>query len=129
MGGGGAELDQARALIGRTAARLGYDETEIWDLKVAATEALTNALDHGEPTSDGLVHMRVGTSRGEITLEVWGGVKAGERPKVANNSGRGIAVISALVDDIELSRRQNSTMLRLSKRPGSKPAHGYARSL
>ncbi len=122
VGEGASELDDARALIERTAAGLGYDDAEVWDLKLAATEALTNALDHGEPTTDGLVHMRVGTSSGEITLEVWGGSKSRNGRKVGNHGGRGIAVISALVDDIELSRRQNSTVLRLSKRPKSRSA-------
>jgi EAL domain-containing protein (putative c-di-GMP-specific phosphodiesterase class I)/anti-sigma regulatory factor (Ser/Thr protein kinase) len=117
FGAGAIELGKARSMIERTASTLGYDDEEIWDLKLAATEAVTNALDHGEAPDDGLVHLRVGTLRSEILIEVWGGVQNGRKANGASTGGRGIAIISALVDDVELTQKAGSTMVRLSKRP------------
>jgi EAL domain-containing protein (putative c-di-GMP-specific phosphodiesterase class I)/anti-sigma regulatory factor (Ser/Thr protein kinase) len=118
FGEGELELGKARSMIERTATSLGYDDEEIWDLKLAATEAVTNALDHGEAPDDGLVHLRVGTQRSEILIEVWGGLQNGKKANGgASTGGRGIAIISALVDDVELTRKAGSTMVRLSKRP------------
>ncbi len=121
IGTDAASLDEARVAIERTATALGYSDDDIWDLKFAATEALSNAIDHGQPAPDGLVHLRVGSANGEILVEVWGGAKGGGE-KNGSNGGRGIAIMSALVDDVELSRHAGRTVVRLSKRSKSGPA-------
>ena len=73
------DLDAARRLIEQTAGRLGFDDSAIWDMKCAATEALTNALDHGAPSDDGKIHLRLGRDHGDMLLEVWGGGRANGR--------------------------------------------------
>ncbi len=122
VGPGAAGLDEARALVERAAAALGYGLEDIWDLKFATTEALTNAMDHGEPAVDGHVHMRVGSEHGEILVEVWGGARGNGATARDPSGGRGIAIMSALVDDVELSRHQGCTIVRLSKRAKARAA-------
>jgi EAL domain-containing protein (putative c-di-GMP-specific phosphodiesterase class I)/anti-sigma regulatory factor (Ser/Thr protein kinase) len=111
------DLDAARRLIEQTAGNLGFDDSAIWDMKCAATEALTNALDHGSPSSDGMIHMRLGRDHGDMLVEVWGGGKANGAAHVdATHRGRGIAIMTALMDDVEMRRHNGDTIVRLVKR-------------
>lgn len=111
------DLDAARQLIQQTAECLGFDDSAIWDMKCAATEALTNALEHGAPSGDGRIHMRLGRDHGDMLLEVWGGGKVNGAPHVdATHRGRGIAIMTALMDDVELRRSNGDMVVRLVKR-------------
>ncbi len=111
------DLDAARRLIEQTADGLGFDDSAIWDMKCAATEALTNALEHGAPSGDGRIHMRLGRDHGDMLVEVWGGGRANGAPHVdATHRGRGIAIMTALMDDVELRRSSGDMVVRLVKR-------------
>jgi len=121
-------LEAARALIERTATELGFDDGAIWEMKLAATEALTNAIDHGEPADDG-VHLAVRQERDHIVFEVWGGAAAPSPLQTdadPRDRGRGIAMMSALMDGVELRRHEGGTRIRLEKRRrrGEAPALG-----
>jgi EAL domain-containing protein (putative c-di-GMP-specific phosphodiesterase class I)/anti-sigma regulatory factor (Ser/Thr protein kinase) len=110
------DLDAARRLIEQSAGALGFDDTAIWDMKSATTEALTNAIEHGSPSADGKIHLRIGRDRGDVLIEVWGGGKANGAPHVdATHRGRGIAIMTALMDDVELLRNNGGTVVRLVK--------------
>jgi EAL domain-containing protein (putative c-di-GMP-specific phosphodiesterase class I)/anti-sigma regulatory factor (Ser/Thr protein kinase) len=118
-------LDRARELIQETAAQLGFDENAIWEMKLAATEALTNAIDHGPQGGGEGVHLRLAQDNGDMLLEVWGG---SERETSSNGDassrGRGIAVMTALMDNVELVRNADETLIRLAKRRSSKSNGG-----
>ena len=115
-------LGQARELIHSTALELGFDEAAIWDIKVAGTEALANAIEHGT-AGDGLIHMRLMPADGELLLEVSGGGKPGEASASSDpRRGRGIAIMSALMDEVALTRDGDATLLRLAKRLTPSPA-------
>ena len=52
-----------------------------------------------------------------MLLEVWGGGKANGAPHVdATHRGRGIAIMTALMDDVEMRRNNGDTVVRLVKR-------------
>jgi EAL domain-containing protein (putative c-di-GMP-specific phosphodiesterase class I)/anti-sigma regulatory factor (Ser/Thr protein kinase) len=110
-------LDRARRLIDEAAQELGYDEAAIWDMKTAATEALMNAVEHGPPSDDGLVRMRIVRRRGELRLEVWGGGEGDGPPSPAGTQrGRGIAIMTALMDEVEIKRDAEDATISLAKR-------------
>ena len=118
-------LDAARRLIEETATELGYDDAAIWEMKLAATEALMNAIEHGTPSEDGMVHLRLAREHGDMLLEVWGGGTGDPSPSDRGSSrGRGIAIMTALMDEIELKRDPESSRIRLAKRRGSVNAAG-----
>ena len=125
-------LDHARTLIGETAAELGYDDSAIWEMKVAATEALVNAIEHGMPSEDGMVHLRLAQEHGDMLLEVWGGGRGGRAPAGVGrapggdgaNGGRGIAIMTALMDEVELKRNPEASRIRLAKRRHSENGTG-----
>ena len=115
-------LDEARRLIETTGTEYGFDEAAIWDMKLAATEALMNAIEHGAPSEDGMVHLRLAQEHGDILLEVWGGAEgAGMRAPSGSNRGRGIAIMTALMDEVELKRNPEDSRIRLAKR---RPSNG-----
>ena len=112
-----ASLAEARQVIGETAAELGYDDAAIWELKLAATEALMNAIEHGTPSEDGMVHLRLAQEHGDMLLEVWGGGEAEVDPMSnGSNRGRGISIMTALMDEVELKRNSEDSRIRLAKR-------------
>lgn len=117
MDSGEVDLDAARRLVEQSAGELGFDESAIWDMKCATTEALTNAIEHGTPSRDGKIHLRLGRDHGDMLVEVWGGGKVNGTPHVdATHRGRGIAIMTALMDDVELRRNNGATVVRLVKR-------------
>jgi EAL domain-containing protein (putative c-di-GMP-specific phosphodiesterase class I)/anti-sigma regulatory factor (Ser/Thr protein kinase) len=117
LSGEGPSLDDARRLIEEAAAELGYDDEAIWDMKLAATEALMNAIEHGRPSEDGMVHLRLAPEHGDLLLEVWGGsIEEPSEPSPAANRGRGIAIMTALMDEVELKRNPQASRILLAKR-------------
>jgi EAL domain-containing protein (putative c-di-GMP-specific phosphodiesterase class I)/anti-sigma regulatory factor (Ser/Thr protein kinase) len=114
LAAGELDLDAARELIGEVGAEYGLGENAIWDMRVAATEALVNALEHGEDT--GGVRLRLLHERDRLVLEISGGgggtkVTAGD----GQHRGRGIAMMNALMDGLELSKGAGGTCVRMSK--------------
>ena len=112
-------LEAARALVASVATELAFDEDAIWAMNVAVTEALTNAIDHGEPT-DGGVHLSLLVEHDQIVLEVWGGPSAPSELQQTEpdprNRGRGIVMMTALMDAVELRQHDRGTRTRLEKR-------------
>ena len=109
-------LGEARELIHSTGAELGFDEAAIWDMKVAVTEALANAIEYGT-AADGLIQLRLTSADGALSLEISGG-REPERASSAPDPhrGRGIAIMSALMDEVSLLRHGSEMSVRLEKR-------------
>jgi serine/threonine-protein kinase RsbW len=113
-----------RRILGDTLRGLGVSEACIGDILVAISEACTNVVQHAESTS-----------RYEVTVAVEGGqcvLKVVDRgqgftdhfdhqtPKDVHpdsESGRGIKIMKALVDDVTFdSRPESGTVVYLQKR-------------
>ena len=101
-----------RRVLGDTLRRLGVDEESVYDILLAATEACTNVLRHGGRevreyavvTSLGAVGCQV-----EVADEGVGGLPHEEGPPEPEaaiaqlpESGRGLAVMRACVDNVTL---------------------------
>jgi anti-sigma regulatory factor (Ser/Thr protein kinase) len=86
---------------------------ERFELKFAATEALTNAL---KSASEDPVHIRIVPSEETIEIEVRdrGGFEAGRG--IESEGGRGIPLMLALVDEVEFSSSAAGTRVRMRKR-------------
>jgi serine/threonine-protein kinase RsbW len=84
------------------------------DLKLAVTEACSNALRHAYENGDGIISVGYSFSESGIMLEVVDDGPGFEPPPVEppqplalNEDGMGLAIIRALVDDLELGPRPN----------------------
>jgi serine/threonine-protein kinase RsbW len=109
-----------RRVLGHTLRGLGVSEPCIADILVAISEACTNVVQHADSTS-----------RYEVTVGIAGGecvVKVVDRGQGFNDeseksvspdseSGRGIKIMKALVDDVSFdSRPESGTVVYLQKR-------------
>jgi anti-sigma regulatory factor (Ser/Thr protein kinase) len=113
------ELSRARDFAEAAAERFGLSPREQHDFKLAASEAVANAIEHGLPCADGAIH--VWTSEEEHTLTL--GVRnAGEfifTPPPTDplaERGRGLVLIGSLVDVAALTRVGDDVVIELVKR-------------
>jgi EAL domain-containing protein (putative c-di-GMP-specific phosphodiesterase class I)/anti-sigma regulatory factor (Ser/Thr protein kinase) len=112
----GEGLDLARRSVEEMGSQLGFDEEAIWDMKLAATEALANAIDACEWDSEGLIQMRLLRRGGTLMLEVRGKSERPGGPRAYDpHRGRGIAIMTAFTDGFELKHGEDATLVRLSK--------------
>jgi serine/threonine-protein kinase RsbW len=114
-----SELKTARAFVDDAAAAYGFGEAERYDFTFAANEAVSNAIEHGSPSPQGTIRLRIAEEEGALVLYVWdwGTFAPGIRPPdELVERGRGLALIAALMDEVALSTAGETTLIRLSKR-------------
>lgn len=90
------------------------------DVTVALSEACGNVIRHASETDEYAVRLRVGASCCRIEVSDLGpGIDAvdltASDPEVAE-SGRGMSLIEALMDDMQFSRDERTTTVMLVKR-------------
>jgi anti-sigma regulatory factor (Ser/Thr protein kinase) len=111
---------QARALVREAASELSLGGTTTWDLMLATTEAVANAIEHGSPCEPLGILLRVETSDGVVEVEVadCGGcfTPGATTRKPAEQGGRGIPIIAAIMDNLEVLPDSGFTRVRFEKR-------------
>jgi anti-sigma regulatory factor (Ser/Thr protein kinase) len=123
-----AHLAHARAFADSAAERFGFDEDERYQFKLAASEAVANAIEHGEPFANGRLRLRVRTSIGRLVFSVEdrGNFKEPGLPAdPVTERGRGLMLIALMVDEVDISRSDDRTVVTIAKgRPsGAKDTH------
>lgn len=113
-------LREVREFIDAAAANAGFPEEERFQIKVAVSESVSNAIEHGSPrgaadritvacgSEDGEFVVSV-TDRGRFRLPVGAAGDPLER-------GRGLAFMSHLMDSIEITPAEDGTSVRLVRR-------------
>ncbi|GGV16866.1 hypothetical protein GCM10010182_42260 [Actinomadura cremea] len=108
-----------RRLIGEALRGLGAADDCVDDVLVAASEACTNVIRHSRASGDYRVSARVTESVCELEIADRG---RGPRPAAAergvlSESGRGIRIMRALVDDLDIDHvPDRGTVVHLRKR-------------
>ncbi len=121
-------LKEGRDFAGRAARAFGFDDEHSHEFLSATNEALANAIEHGAPWQAGKILLRV-TDDGD-TLSAYvcdGGRFDADLSRLPGwpERGRGLALISALMDEVELTPSDEGTVIRLSKhRPLAQPSSG-----
>jgi serine/threonine-protein kinase RsbW len=126
LNGRSTATGELRAAVERVAKECGLDRGERFDLKLAATEAVTNAL-KGSPENH-TVEVTVAGHEDAVNIEVvdhgvFSRVRAAPHRGPDAESGRGIPIILALVDEVEFAQTSRGTRVRMSKRAAG-PACG-----
>jgi serine/threonine-protein kinase RsbW len=109
-----------RRILGDTLRGLGVSETCISDILVAVSEACTNVVQHAESTSR--YGVTVAVEGGQCVLKVVDrgqgfNDQSSENVHPDSESGRGIKIMKALVDDVTFdSRPESGTVVYLQKR-------------
>jgi anti-sigma B factor antagonist len=116
---GAAHLAGARGFAAAAARRFGLDPRRRYDLTLAASEAVANAIEHGAPCRDGRIEMWVTEQRDALTI----GIRDGGRfvldplpPDPLPERGRGLRLMGRLVDEISIQRSGGHTEVELSVR-------------
>jgi anti-sigma regulatory factor (Ser/Thr protein kinase) len=115
-----ASAPEARALVRAAASELSLDGTTTWELMLATTEAVANAIEHGEPCGRRGILLRFDTSDGGFEVEVsdCGGCFPAEArsAKPDRQGGRGMPIIAAIMDHLEIVPDPRLTRVRFEKR-------------
>ena len=110
----------ARAIVRDVAAELGLGGANTWELMLATTEAFANAVEHGEPCDPRGILLRVEVNDGAIDVEVvdCGGCFPQSRPtsKARGEGGRGMPIIAAIMDQLDVVPDSGRTRVRFAKR-------------
>ena len=115
----------ARLALAGIARGTPIDESTLADLKLAVTEACGNAVRHAQPSERSVVRVVFGVEEGTIEICVedegpgMGTLPAADEPRdELAESGMGLAIIRALVDDFEIQDGESGqgTLVRMRKR-------------
>jgi serine/threonine-protein kinase RsbW len=108
----------ARAIVREAVAALGLGSATEWELKLATTEAFANAVEHGAPCDPRGIRMRVEIYGGRLHVEIadCGCFKSDRTSKPEGHGGRGMRIIAAIMDDLEVVPDRGTTRVRFEKR-------------
>jgi anti-sigma regulatory factor (Ser/Thr protein kinase) len=113
-------LKEARDFADLAAADFGFDEEVRYHVKLAMSEAVTNAIQHGSESPRDEIRILAVEESGALVFEV---VDTGRfRPRVTRRgelpeSGRGLEFMRRLMDEVDLRQTTYGTLLRFVKRP------------
>ena len=116
-----ADLSLARWFV-RRQLEPSVPENVVHDLELVASELVTNACAHAAPAS---VRVGVGTASGRATVTVeWTSSTPSFLPDVADwtmaapqeLTGRGLAVVRSIADDVEIEQRDGRLVIAAHRR-------------
>jgi anti-sigma regulatory factor (Ser/Thr protein kinase) len=112
-------LKEARDFAERAAADFGFDGDACYDVKLAMSEAVTNAIQHGSSSPTDPIKIAALAEGQALVFEV---LDTGRfRPRVRrrgelSESGRGLEFMRLLMDEVHLRPGSAGTLMRFIKR-------------
>ena len=113
-----ASLPKARSIVGEAAAEIGLDGDGTWDLMLATSEAVANAVQHGEAWPNQCILLTTEPCARGLRVEVSDcGIfdSTLEPAPLEATSGRGIPIIAAIVDRLEVQNGDGRTRVRFER--------------
>lgn len=114
-------LSTARQYLSEAALSCGLQGTEHYQFLYAVNEALTNAIKHGVPDGLGMITLGVAHDSRALTVTVYDpghAVTIGKRA-TDNEGGRGLGLMLAMTDALNIQSDESGTTVSLTKRlPG-----------
>ncbi|MCC5909515.1 MAG: ATP-binding protein [Clostridiaceae bacterium] len=115
-----------RLTVSGIANRMGFDIEEIEDIKVAISEACTNAITHGICEEENKFVVDFFTEEEKLTIYVYDNGKGClssniKTPNIGElkEGGLGVFIIKSLMDDVEItSNNGKGTVIKMTKRVG-----------
>jgi serine/threonine-protein kinase RsbW len=112
-------LKEVRDFAVTAAAEFGFGAEALYDVKLAMSEAVTNAIKHGSRSPEDPVRIVATEESGALVFEVLDTgtfiprvVRRGSMPE----SGRGLEFLRMLMDEVDLRPGRSGTLLRMAKR-------------
>jgi anti-sigma regulatory factor (Ser/Thr protein kinase) len=109
----------ARAFAGEAAQDVGCDRAATEAIRLGITEAVANAVEHGAPCANGLISVSTYLEAGCLTTEIrdCGDFKTVRQPASSlEERGRGLQLMFAMMDHVEIDTVPGRTVVRLAKR-------------
>jgi len=118
----GHQLSYARLFVKEAASDIGVPEPEVASIALAVHEAVANAIEHGEPCN--------GDGAGRVELKIWLEASCAiftirdcgsfsfdpsSGTELLDERGRGLLLMDALMDRVEVVPEQDRTVVRLEK--------------
>jgi serine/threonine-protein kinase RsbW len=122
-----ASAGLARRIVGEAAAKAGLEAEPAWDLMLAATEAVANAVQHGKPWPNDCVRFTTEPCPRGLRVEVCdlGRFDSTLEPASTDATcGRGMQIIAALVDRFEVRNGDGRTRVQFEKHRASSSLAG-----
>lgn len=106
----------------------GFTENDIYQMKVAVSEAAANAIEHGSPLGEkSKIHLSIECDGEKMIIEITDeGVFKARLPVTdgrPSHRGRGIFLMTALMDQVSITEHQEGTVVRLVKFRESSKEH------
>lgn len=113
----------ARLVAGQVGRLVGFEPEDVYDLKLAVTEAATNVIRHAAVESYE-IEFRALPRAVEVTVtDAGGGFQVSELPEEPDDQGGfGLRVIENLVDELSLESKDDGTRMRMLRRAGGMDA-------
>jgi anti-sigma regulatory factor (Ser/Thr protein kinase) len=124
-----ASAQGARSIVREAAAEAGLAGDSAWELMVASTEAVTNAVQHGKAWPNNCVLFATEPCPRGLRVEVCdlGTFDSALEPApLEATSGRGMQIIAALVDRLEVRHGDGCTLVRFEKHRDLAPQQATA---
>jgi serine phosphatase RsbU (regulator of sigma subunit)/anti-sigma regulatory factor (Ser/Thr protein kinase) len=113
-------LRDLRGMLRRWLVVQGVGEQEVFDVCLAASEAASNAIEHAYGAREASFTMSCGRDEGNVLVSIRDGGRWREQSPYGR--GRGLSIMRALVDSVEVKSDGNGTVVTLTKRaPGATP--------
>ena len=114
-----AELAHAREFTDALASAFGFGADERFALTFAVNEVVENAIEHGTPSAEGRIHVRVTLEEGALAFYVrdFGRFTTdAATDEVLPERGRGLPLVARMVDELGVFVDPRGTVVRLAKR-------------
>jgi anti-sigma regulatory factor (Ser/Thr protein kinase) len=116
-----AELDrlrETREWANEVARQHGLSEDDCFQVKLAMSEAVTNAIIHGSSQETDTVRIVACLGREQLVFEVTdpGRLDTGDPVERLDEGGRGLELVSMVMDEVQLVRGERGGSLRFAKR-------------
>jgi anti-sigma regulatory factor (Ser/Thr protein kinase) len=112
-------LGEAREWAHRAASQAGLDETDCYQVKLAVSEIVANAIQHGSKGSGDQIGIAAFEADGSLIFEVRDSgtfVAPANRATIDDESGRGLELVTLMMDEVHISSTGDGSLLRFSKR-------------
>jgi anti-sigma regulatory factor (Ser/Thr protein kinase) len=112
-------LAEARDWAHRAAEQAGLGEADAYQVRLAVSEAVANAIQHGSQSSGDSIRIAAFESDGSLVFEVRDGgtfVAPLSRATIDDESGRGLELLTLMMDEVHISSTGEGSLLRFAKR-------------
>jgi len=114
-------LGEAREWAQRAAAEAGLGEADCFQVKLALSEAVANAIQHGSQSTGDSIAISAFEADGSLIFEVRDSgtfVAPMSRATTEDESGRGLELVTLMMDEVHITTTGEGSLLRLSKKLG-----------